>query len=215
MRITSLLTAAVLLTATHANANDIRTGQDMFPETARGAWTQVLLGLTQLGVAKAAWPALEREERALVQAEKQLAYLRAAPVTEAQRIDRIAALGRAIALTEQSNIPSVRGAGISAYAELADELTYLSQNPAVSAEQKAKMIRESEEEIARLADNALVASRERGLLAKGLRFLRIGSSVLIAGDALTRVYVWNVMEANPTLSPLGNLSWQAISGLWR
>jgi hypothetical protein len=190
----------------------LRSANEIFPEPTKGGWTQILLGMSELGVAKAVWPGLEREEQALADAQKRLELVKRTPTSEAERLARIEADGHAIAAANSANVQVQ--VGTASKVSLADELEFLSSTEAISAEQKTALVAKAETDVARAAESALRAAQERGLIERGLRILRKGTAVILAGDMMSRVYVWNVLEANPTLTPIGNYSAELIRALF-
>ncbi|MNL52964.1 hypothetical protein D3C87_1761790 [compost metagenome] len=49
--------------------------------------------------------------------------------------------------------------------------------------------------------SALEGLQKTGMLDKSLRIVRYGASLVLVGDVAARVYIWNALDANPTLSP--------------
>jgi hypothetical protein len=190
---------------------NLRSAKDIFSDPPTSGWTQVLLGLSEMGAAKAVWPGLEREEQALVDAQKRLELVKRTPTSEAERIAQIEADGHALAEMNQASV-QVEVGGVSKV-NLADELDYLAGTEAVSAQQKASLIAKAEDDVAKAAETALRAAQERGLIERTLRIVRRGTSILLAGDVIGRIYVWNVLEANPTLTPIGYYSADVIRAL--
>ncbi|MNL83495.1 hypothetical protein D3C87_2111610 [compost metagenome] len=49
--------------------------------------------------------------------------------------------------------------------------------------------------------NALESLQKAGLVEKSFKVVRYGASLVLVGDVAARVYIWNALDANPTISP--------------
>ena len=71
----------------------------------------------------------------------------------------------------------------------------------------------AQEDVAMATAQALHAAQGRGLIHPTVKIVRAGTAILLYGEVLARVYVWNVLDANPMLSPLTNLTLQGMQHL--
>src|SRR5262245_29401111 len=86
VKISVLCVSLSLLSISSSFAAGVRgDSRDVFSSPATGGWTQVLLGLVELGVATAVWPGLTAEENSLRRAQQALADAEILPTTHAQK----------------------------------------------------------------------------------------------------------------------------------
>jgi len=192
----------------------LRDPREVFPEPAKGGLAQVFLGLTELGVAKAVWPGLAREEKALAAAEKQLALIRRLPTSEVEKLARIEAGASALAAAEESRILPKIVAPNPAVPTLAEQIQFLSTSQVVSAEERATLIVAAEEKVAEQGALALKAAQEAGYISKIVKIARIGATVVLGLDVTSRVYVWTILDANPGFSPVVGYSAEQLRALF-
>ncbi|NJL25214.1 MAG: hypothetical protein HC902_08575 [Calothrix sp. SM1_5_4] len=170
--------------------------------------------MSQGGLAAAVWPGMEREEKYLAEAQKQLELVKSTPTSEVERIARIEANARAISNVETRPTIKIPVAPMpSDRATLEEELRFLAHQEPVSPQKKAEMIKKAEEEVAVRTKAVIEAAQQRGYVERTIRILRKGATLLLVSDILGRVYVWNVLEASPTLSPIGTFSIETIRSL--
>lgn len=209
-----VLFSLLAIVSADAFGASLKDPREVFPEPAKGGLSQVLLGLSQLGVAKAVWPGLAREEQALANAEKQLALVRRMPTSEVEKLARIEATASAIATAEETRILPKIVAPNPSVPTLAEQIQFLSTSQVVTVEERAILIAHAEEKVAEQGALALRAAQEAGYIAKTIRVLRVGSSVLLGLDVASRVYVWNILDANPGFSPVVGFSAEQLRALF-
>ncbi|MBX3021694.1 MAG: hypothetical protein KF799_08475 [Bdellovibrionales bacterium] len=191
----------------------LRDPREIFNQPATGRLTQVFLGLSEAGVAKMVWPGLAQEEKALAAAEKELALTRRLPTSEIERNARIEAQAAVIARSEATAyIPKVLPVD-PRLPSAAEELQFLTSNGVVSAQEKAALIVKAEEAVAERSRMALIAAQEAGYLSKAVRVARYGTSVLLGLDIASRVYIFNILDANPGLTPVVGFSAEQIRAI--
>lgn len=211
-----VLVSLISIISFDAYSASLRDPREVFNEPARGGLTHVLLGLSELGVAKAVWPGLTQEEKVLAEAEKKLALTKRLPTSEVERAARRDATAMAMAAADGRNqiIPkAVLPAPNPSVPTLAEELQFLASNEPVSLEERARLIALAEQDVAEKAKDALVAAREAGYISKFVKIARIGTTVLLGLDAGSRLYVWSILDANPGLTPVGGFTAEQIKAL--
>lgn len=202
-----------IVSAEAFGASLLRDPREVFAEPAKGGISQVLLGLSELGVAKAVWPGLAREEQALANAEKELALVRRTPTSEAEKIFRIEQSASDLARTEETRIlPKVVPANPSV-PTITEEIQFLSRSQIVTVEERAALIAAAEVKVAEQGALALKAAQEAGYIAKTLKILRVGTTVLIGTDVAARLYVWTILDANPGFTPVIGYSAEQLRAL--
>lgn len=192
-------------------AQGLRTGsEDVFTKPQGSGWTQILLGLVELGVASAVWPGMELEEKVLAKAESNLRWAHGLPTSEAQKSALIEAV-MADEANYESNIHTGKFNDLDQDARV--KLAHIKGLQVVDEAKKTATIAAHQKEVAEATEKALAAAQSRGFIHKSVRVLRAGTSIIIAGDVLARVYVWNSLEANPTFSPIASLGVQGVQNI--
>lgn len=189
-----------------AYCGPLRSRNEVFSEPAKGGIAQTLLGLSQLGLARGVWPGLEREELAVAEARKELELTRRLPTSESEKIARMEANARAIVAADKAPVKVQVLPANPAVPSLQDELDFIARNDVVSAEAKAARIAAAEAELAKRMEVALEAAQRIGILERTLRIVRKGAALLLIADVGARIYVWNGLDANPGLTPIGAYS---------
>lgn len=194
-----ILTAFTLVTiSTTAFADNRAAGDDIFSEPKKAGWTQMFLGFSELLAAQYAYPGLSSQARGVAIAELELAVANDLPVSEAQRRSTISAI---LQNPESYDFESNVGDESSLNTRAAQRVEKLRSVSIASATQKSAAIRVASFRVGSAREAALKAAQELGLVDKTVRVVRQGAAVILVGDIIARIYVWNAMEANPTLSP--------------
>lgn len=168
----------------------------IFPEPTKAGWPQILLGLTQLWIANSLYSYLTPEQNMLKNAALNLQIAQDLPVSEEQRERMITAILNNAEKIDDSNAPE---SIISQSTKKRIERIQLAD--LVTATEKKVAIKIAQEQLAATRTTYLKVAQNMGWLDKSLRILRLGTAVVLVGDVIGRVYVWNALDANPTLSP--------------
>ena len=57
-------------------------------------------------------------------------------------------------------------------------------------------------------------SKGPGLIQKGVRLLRVLGATVFVVDGASRIYIWNALEKDPTLSPVATFAWSKGVNAW-
>ncbi len=181
-----------------AHADNRSSGDEIFNEPATAGWTQIFLGITELIAAQYAYPGMAAEATAVKTAQLELTLANDLPVSEAQRVSAIEAL-----LNNPNNFDyeSEIGDETQLKSNQATRLERLRSVAIVGQADKAKEIAVASTKLAQARESAVKAAQSLGLVDKSVKVIRVGASVLLVGDVVARIYIWNAMDANPTISP--------------
>lgn len=105
----------------------------------------------------------------------------------------------------------------SGVAAMKDELIRVRNATAISESEKAARIAKFEGEIGSARREILNITKESGFTTRSPAWsaVRIIGGTLFLADLAGRVYVWNAMDRNPTLSPLGAYSAKKVGDAWQ
>ena len=176
-----------------------RTASDrIFNESQRGGWTQIFLGIAELAGASSLANISTPEGSALVASSADLKSAHALPTSEAERRASINAI-----FSNNTNfedyVEDHTQAGLTP--EAAQRMERLRGTNLLTAEEKAARILSAEANLSDARAVLLRAAQNQGLISKSIRFARLAGSTVLVIDVLARLYVWNGLDANPTLSP--------------
>jgi hypothetical protein len=202
----ALLLSVVLINPAYA---DNRQADDqIFSDPATAGWTQIFLGITELVAAQYAFPGMAVEGTAVKAAELELTLANDLPVSEAQRTASIQAI-----LKNPNNFDFESDIGDESLlkTEAATRIERLRSVSIIDQAEKAKIIAAASTNLAAARETALKAAQNLGLIDKSVKVLRVGASVLLVGDVAARLYIWNAMDANPTISPAATYLYDLIA----
>jgi len=177
-----------------------RDGADsLFAEPKADVGNQYLLGLGEVIAAYAVAPGVTGAESSLAKAEWNLKLAQDLPLTEGQRQATI----KAILENPKSYSTGIITPEIQEFLkdEPAQRLEALRSAPVVTKAEKAAAVQASEVALSAARANALESLQKAGLIEKSFKVVRYGASLVLVGDVAARVYIWNALDANPTISP--------------
>lgn len=184
--------------------------QDVFTKPKVSGMTQILLGLVELGIGTTVWPKMEAEEESLEAAKKSLAEADRLPTTPAQK----RALIKEIMVNSASYEGDVRtGKPSDLNDEARTKFARVKAMDIVDDAEKARQIAAAQGRVASATESVMQAAQNRGFIHKSVRIVRAGTSIILIGDVLARIYIWNVLDANPTFSPVATLTGEVIKNV--
>ncbi|MBX9766479.1 MAG: hypothetical protein K2X47_04330 [Bdellovibrionales bacterium] len=192
---TALALVATLLVTFNGQAQNRQDDDAIFTEPKKAGWTQILLGFAEALAAKKLIQGLEAESKVLRSAERELAEARGLLTSEAQRRGLINSIEKNV----ENWHPDVDVDGLRDEAN--ERIAQLRSQEIVTPAQKEARIAAAQAELASVRKMIIEAASSKKILKTTFRALRIVGSTLLITDVLGRVYVWNAMDANPTLSP--------------
>jgi hypothetical protein len=210
----------------------------VFDEPKKGEGTQVLLGLGELYLAKMAWPDQSEKSNILRSAENDLESAKAL-ITETEKAEKVRNIQSILGTASGDQLTPSQKADLVAFFNAnnpdGDELTTAKLLPedlaqaedfaraelqrakainVVTVAAKAESIEKAGAELTKARQAALAGLDKEAKLAKTIRGVRkVGSSLFIL-DVASRIYVWNALDANPTLTPVGTFAWKKASALF-
>jgi hypothetical protein len=196
----SMLMAQGLLAQSAMAASSNRDGKDaLFSEPKADVGNQYLLGLGEMLASYAVTPGMTGAESSLAKAEWNLKLAQDLPLTEGHRRATI----NAILQNPKSYSTGIVTPAFPEFLkdEPAQRLEALRSAPVVTKAEKAVAVQASETALSLARANALESLQKAGLIEKSVKVARYGASLILVGDVAARVYIWNAMDANPTLSP--------------
>jgi hypothetical protein len=195
------------------NKSDLPTG--IFSNPPEGGFFQIAAGVSDATIATylvrsatSSATVIPIEAQMINDAREDLARAHKWPTTQSAKVDLIkvreAHVEKIREILAASNGRSVytkadlKKAGIAL--QEVREMTVMSEKA------KALMVANAEKSLSesRAAGLEAIAARS-GKFAKSMRALRVIGGTLFMADALGRIYVWHVMDANPTLTPAGSV----------
>jgi hypothetical protein len=174
----------------------------IFNEEAKGAGTQIILGIADVLLASWAYPGrtITAEELQVHELENELKK----PSFENESAKRYEIRKLEYALRE--GLMPMEGdvykrLSRTELEEVAEELKKVKDVPVMTMEQKESI----KKEIAQARKVAIEAAikNKPSTLGRVINGVRVVGSGLLITDLLGRVYVWNALERNPTFSPVG------------
>ena len=184
--------------------------RDVFSAPPAGGWTQILLGLVELGVAQAVWPKMTEEQEFVQAAQRSLVDAESTPTSQAEKDALIKRLEEKV---NTGGVSITVGKATQDKEALESLLERAKNFDIVDAAEKTKRISAAQQSYANAVELALKGAQSKGFVHGGLRILRAGTSIVLTGDVLARIYIWNVLDANPTFSPLASLSIQGLQNV--
>ena len=174
---------------------DNRSGADaLFSEPATDGGTQVLLGLGELIAAERIKPGMTVENAMLSKAEAQLRLAEDLPTSETQRAATIRAI-------ENNPNNYLTAAPSELKPGAARRIEALRSAAIVTKAEKTAAIEATQDILSTARADALISLQKAGLVEKSIRVVRYGASLVLVGDVAARIYIWNALDANPTISP--------------
>lgn len=200
MKLFNLATAALIVQSLSGNAFAQNRGDldTIFNEPAKAGWTQVFLGITELIASNYAYPGLTSHQNAVNAAQLNLDISNDLPLSEAQRKATITAI---INNPNNYKFESQVGKAEELKPHHAQRLEKIKSASLVSKAEKEAVIWRAEINLAKSREAALKAAQSLGFVDKAVKVVRVGASVLLVGDVVARIYVWNAKDANPGISP--------------
>lgn len=201
MKLKHLILLAVVAQglASNAFAQNRGSSDAIFDEPAKAGGTQIFLGIAELILAGYAYPGLTSHQVAVNSAQLQLDVANDLPVSEAQRK---ASINSIVYNPTNYDFEMDVGRVRELKAQHARRLEKLETAALVSKAEKQTAIEAAEVGVAKSREAALKAAQSLGFVDKAVKVVRVGGSVLLVGDVVARIYVWNAMDANPTISPV-------------
>ena len=198
----------IVLCTSFAQAGNRDAADEIFDEPKVSGWTQILIGFVEFLAASSVYPGLSNEAKLVKTTELNLALAEDLPTSEAERKAKIDAL-----LHNPNNFDFDMDIGneYELKKKAAHRLEKLRSAIIVSEADRAKAISKASTEVGKAREAALKAAQAKGLISKTVKIARIGGSVLLVGDVLARIYIWNAMDANPTLSPAGTYLYHQLT----
>ena len=198
-----LLTLLTLTVFTTSSAyGDNRGAEDkIFNEPTKAIGAQFLLGFAEAYAAimlTGPGDKISSEKRTLKNAQDEL---KKANGLFTSQVDKNISLGEFEKWSKRENLSTANKA---AY-------TRVLASPVVSVEEKATAIKRADENVAKAREKVIKRAQKLGLMSKAFKVVRVGTIVVLVGDILTRVYVWNAMDANPTISPAATYILEQLS----
>lgn len=199
MKMKLIIVAALLAQGTLANAGNRDGGDALFNEPAKNGGTQVLLGIGELIVAERLKPGMSETQKMLSQAEAKLQLAQDLPTSEAQRKATL----KAILENTENYTDEIYGEENREVLKprVAKRVESLKSAAIVTRAEKAAAVQAMETSLSAVRASALESLQKVGALDKSIRIVRYGASLVLVGDVAARVYIWNALDANPTLSP--------------
>lgn len=196
----SFLTTSVLLFSSltlYASNRDLE--DKVFDEPQRGEWAQIWIGGFEYFAAEMIRPQLGGELKSVKAAEFELKITRHLATSDSQRVQALEAI-----LNNPHNFYFKSDVGkVSELKKGAAELYQRVKSTEIMTKvEKTALIESAKKEVANARTTALTAARNKGLLHKGVKFLRMGTSIILYGDFLARIYIWNALKADPTYFPV-------------
>ncbi len=192
----SAAVALAIMTATTVHAQNRQDSDAIFTEPAKAGWTQIFLGFVELIAAGKVYPGLESEIKSLKSAELNLTMAQEAITSERQRERAIQAI-----LDNKENYEFGEVDPDDLKSSASKRIERLKSGSVMTAEAKTAAIEAAKVEVASARQVAVEAAQNKGILQKGIKGLRIVGSTLLVADVVGRIYVWNALDANPTISP--------------
>ncbi len=194
--------AALLITLPSLCIAETRYSADpIFAEPPTAGTTQVILGLTDAALAALLWPktSVPKDPRllALQVAETEMATARAM-ITEAEKTSQKLALETANRLAAPGSVEAL--AGEKALASLLSRTTVSEAARTAALENASRAMTEVRGALL----NGANAIKGEGIVTRGMKGIRMAGSALFIMDIASRIYVWNAMDRNPTLTPVGS-----------
>jgi hypothetical protein len=180
----------------------------VFTEPARGDEKQVLLGLVDYATAYGIWSIRSQAMKAVRDAEKTLAVLGRDPdFTGALALqDKINSTHEQIEkLRARKSVLSIEE--LATLRKMENDLEF-AKDVGVSSTgvHNNRIIVRARKDLASARRAALSEGKSPGVVA--LKAARIVGTTVFALDIVGRIYVWNVMDKDPTLTPVGTFLWK-------
>lgn len=200
MYLKKLAIAALIVQGLGVNAFAQNRGDSdaIFNEPAKAGWTQVFLGVTELIAAKWVAPGLTTHQKAVNSAQFSLDIANDMPATEIQRKATINAI---IGNPDNYQFETDVGDPAELKPYHAQRLERIKSVSLTTRAERQAAVQAAELNLAKAREAALKAAQSLGLVDKAIKVVRVGTAVLLVGDIVARIYIWNAMEANPTISP--------------
>jgi|GEM_PF-4925681 hypothetical protein len=168
----------------------------LFDQPATAGGTQFLLGLAELIAAERIKPGMTVADKMLTKAESTLTLAQDLPTSEAQRTATISAInGNPANFADNGGLqPELKPAA-------ARRIEALKSAAIVTKAEKTAAIEAAQDLLSSARADALITMQKMGALDKAVRVARYGTSLILVGDVVARIYIWNALDANPTISP--------------
>lgn len=216
---------SVFLASTNAFAQNNNLNDEIFSEPVKSKETQLGLTIGDLIAAYMIKPSTRIElsnprfastKVALEVAETSLKNAQGL-LTEAEKTAKLTALQNSINTVQNliEKAPTSDLDELSSLTNRVDELTSdlrrVSNLDVVTDAQKAAQMDEALKAVAAARSNFIEAAAQvkkgPGFLGRTFKNVRYIGSFVFLVDAASRAYIWNVLEKNPTLSPVATWAW--------
>lgn len=180
-----------------AFAGENKDSQDaVFNQPQTAGWTQVLLGLVDYGGERGLKQVRPQEVKNLEAAERELKRIDEAPLTWQEK-------SRADILYDQQRASGTEADEIRSMNRSKDQirLDRIKMNRTV----RAADFRRATESLQDARAAALVANQRFG--NRAIKGAALVGRVIFLTDLAGRIYVWNALDASPTLTPVGTATW--------
>lgn len=181
----------------------------VFKDPSRGKGVQTVLGIAEVLAASALWPGMDRIQQEVASAALELEKANDLSVTEEERLAKVNAI---LANPGNYTFDVDKEYGENGLKEkVAYRLDGIRGARLVSEAERKAAIEAASQRLAVAKVDQLGRAQNLGLLDRSTRIVRQGASVLLLVDVVGRIYVYNAIEADPTLSPVGTYLMNKVS----
>lgn len=189
-----LILSAILMASFSALADSNREDDErIFNEEQSSRESQVILGFLEAGGSAKLFETINLSSE-LKRAEKRLRRANSL-LTEKEKRAKLDEIGKRIELIHEVSYKNNQ----AIINNLSNEIKLLVYRAAVTSEEKEKAIQDASKEINRLRAKGIKVSK----LAHSIKSMKIVGGSLLMMDVAGRIIVWNCLDADPTLTPVG------------
>ena len=195
---TGILCSCILTMSCAASAQNRSTDDRIFDQPADGFLKQIFLGSIETSAALRIGDISTPQGFALQSARADLKLARILPTSETERR---AVVNSIFAKSDNYEAGEIDFKPSSLTLEARKRRDLLEFMSLVTTEEKTSAILQAQASEANAQLAVRLASQKRGLIKNSFRILRLAGGIVLAIDAAGRLFIWNGLKADPTISP--------------